>query len=138
MLIDELVIKHEAKLLRGARPRTRTPRYWPPHIVVELLQAQNCRALQFATDLGAPLCVVPLTFQASVVGVRVMRGRWRSGFVQKGQALVPCPMDCSMSVRPRYDSSCSCCMQSYARHCCTASLQTAPTCTVFSLMQTGT
>lgn len=49
VLIDELILKHESKLVRAGQGQD----YFPPHIVVELLQAQNCRALQFATDLGA-------------------------------------------------------------------------------------
>jgi hypothetical protein len=52
VLIDELILKHEANLVRLGRGKG----YRPPHIVVELLQAQNCRALQFATDLGAHWC----------------------------------------------------------------------------------
>jgi hypothetical protein len=49
VLIDELILSHEAELLRLVKSKA----YRPPHIVVELLQAQNCRALQYATDLGA-------------------------------------------------------------------------------------
>lgn len=49
VLIDELIQKHESSL----RQSNQQMLYSPPHVVVELLQAPNCRALQFATALGA-------------------------------------------------------------------------------------